>query len=70
MAHRFTAYFWSKGLDPDSLCLPYLTALADAAGTLLIVGTLLLLKKINFVPRAKHPGGRFSTHSHRKLRLR
>ncbi|KAJ3385135.1 hypothetical protein HDU92_003194 [Lobulomyces angularis] len=32
MAHHFTSFVWSKGLDPDNISLPYITAVADVIG--------------------------------------
>ncbi|KAJ3216339.1 hypothetical protein HK099_005908 [Clydaea vesicula] len=66
VAHHFTSFIWSKGLDPDNISLPYITAVADVLGTVLIVAALSLMKyhigpylknshNINKMPYKKKP---------------
>ncbi|KAI8990253.1 hypothetical protein BDB01DRAFT_501420 [Pilobolus umbonatus] len=43
IAKYMTHYFWSLGYDPDNYVIPYLTASIDVIGTILLVGTFIVL---------------------------
>jgi solute carrier family 41 len=36
LAYVITYYFWSRNVDPDNSAIPYLTALGDLLGVMLL----------------------------------
>ena len=47
VAHIMIHAMWRFKIDPDNSAIPYLTALGDLSGTLLLAGALWFLKEIN-----------------------
>lgn len=47
VAHIMIHAMWRFKIDPDNSAIPYLTALGDLSGSLLLGGAFWFLKEIN-----------------------
>jgi len=47
LAQWMVTFVWKQNLDPDNVCIPYLTAIGDLLGTLLLTGVFLFLRYIH-----------------------
>ena len=47
VAHVMIHVMWKYKIDPDNSAIPYLTALGDLSGSLLLAAAFLFLREIN-----------------------
>lgn len=47
VAHIMIHVMWKYKIDPDNSAIPYLTALGDLSGSLLLAAAFIFLKEIN-----------------------